>query len=72
MHCESTIQINEEEYTYSGEVDKETQKPNGRGLAINNQGKTWNGTFYNGLPEGLLTVAWPSKSTIEGEFKAGK
>ena len=72
MHGDSTIQITEEECTYSGEVDKETQKPNGKGLATNKEGKTWSGTFYNGLPEGLLTVAWPFMSTIEGEFKAGK
>ena len=72
MHSECTIQINDEECTYSGEVDKETQKPHGRGQASNGEGKTWTGTFYNGLPEGLLTVSWPSGSKIEGEFKAGK
>ena len=58
------------ECLYVGEVNKETELPDGFGQVENRKGE-YMGAFVNGKPEGLGTLTWVNGTKIEGEWKAG-
>ena len=56
-------------WNYFGELD-DNGLACGEGVANNENGDSWSGTFVNGCPEGIL-VKSNGDCRLEGEFRAG-